>query len=92
MSNEHSIHLRLLRILIQALLASAILFYDYLLTFSMEVERFWSRARSACPSLVSCGFVLNRYLSLFGNIPVLIEFYATRNHEVSRRAVSYLFL
>ena len=52
---------------------SALLYYDYFLTFDMEVERFWGRP----PSLISCGFFLNRYLSILGHIPVTLEFFGT---------------
>ncbi|KAI0647196.1 hypothetical protein C8Q79DRAFT_1009322 [Trametes meyenii] len=54
-----------------AVASVAMLYYDYCLTFSMEVERFW---RSARLSPVSILFVLNRYLGLLGPVPVLVEY------------------
>lgn len=57
----------------------AILYYDYALTLSTEVERFWRRPWS----LVSFGFYLNRYLSLLGHIPVMYEFYGSMAQSVS---------
>ncbi|KAH9916252.1 uncharacterized protein BXZ73DRAFT_105882 [Epithele typhae] len=51
----------------------AILYYDYFLTFSLEVERFWSRRFT----LVSFAFFLNRYVLLLGHIPVIFEFFGT---------------
>ncbi|KAI0673081.1 hypothetical protein C8Q78DRAFT_1068538 [Trametes maxima] len=55
-----------------AVASIAVLYYDYCLTFSMEIERFWQSARL---SLVSSLFVLNRYLGLLGPIPVLVEYF-----------------
>ena len=48
------------------------LYYDYSLTLSTEVEHFWKRARI---SLVSVLFVVNRYLGLLGSIPVALEYF-----------------
>ncbi|KAG6871731.1 hypothetical protein C0993_002817, partial [Termitomyces sp. T159_Od127] len=47
-----------------------ILYYDYALTLSTEVERFWS---SESFSWGSAFFYLNRYLALFGYIPILAQ-------------------
>ena len=58
---------------------SAILFYDYALTFWMEVERFWARGR---PTVISSCFFLNRYLALLGHVPVMVEFYASHDQSV----------
>ncbi|KAJ8496900.1 hypothetical protein ONZ45_g12269 [Pleurotus djamor] len=49
----------------------AILFYDFLLTIGMEVERFWSRPQR---SLASVLFYLNRYAVLVGYIVYLVVF------------------
>ena len=48
----------------------AILFYDYLLTFSAEVSYIWPQPLSLNTSL----FYLNRYISFVGNIatPILL--------------------
>ena len=48
------------------------LYYDYSLTLSTEIEHFWKRARI---SLVSVLFVVNRYLGLLGSIPVALEYF-----------------
>jgi hypothetical protein len=48
-----------------------ILYYEYALTFSMEVERFWAQRFS----WASFFFYLNRYLSLLGHIPVTMEYF-----------------
>ncbi|EMD38373.1 hypothetical protein CERSUDRAFT_64629 [Gelatoporia subvermispora B] len=50
----------------------AVLYYDYFTTFSMEVERFWKQSPFSCISIL---FVINRYLSLIGPIPVTIEYF-----------------
>lgn len=43
----------------------------------MEVERFWCRRLS----LYSLGFFLNRYLSLVGHIPIMMEFFSSSLSE-----------
>jgi hypothetical protein len=58
-----------------------ILYYDYLLTFSMEVERFWSLRTFTCASFF---FFLNRYISVIGHIPVAIEFFWTTPNTLVR--------
>ncbi|KAI0752176.1 hypothetical protein C8Q74DRAFT_1222531 [Fomes fomentarius] len=51
--------------------AFCILYYDWVLTLSAEVDRFWKRRLS----WVSFGYYLNRGLALLGHIPVIYEFY-----------------
>ncbi|KAH9856355.1 hypothetical protein C2E23DRAFT_882429 [Lenzites betulinus] len=51
--------------------AFALLFYDFVLTFQEEVERYWTGSFS----LASFLFFLNRYLSLLGHIPVIFAFF-----------------
>ncbi|KAL0573062.1 hypothetical protein V5O48_008903 [Marasmius crinis-equi] len=51
------------------LISFTILYYDYVLTFDMEVERFWLRPGWS-PSAIL--FYLNRYLTLLGNVPNLL--------------------
>ena len=50
----------------------AILLYDYCLTFAAEVERCWSAHRL---NWALGFFYLNRYLTLFGHVPIMIEFF-----------------
>ncbi|PIL24118.1 hypothetical protein GSI_13870 [Ganoderma sinense ZZ0214-1] len=52
----------------------AILFYDYTLTFSTEVECFW---KSTHISFFSVLFVLNRYFGLLGAIPTIFEYFGS---------------
>ena len=47
----------------------AILYYDYLLTFGDEVRFFWRRR----PGSVTILFFVNRYLSIVGNVPVILQ-------------------
>ncbi|KAF8063379.1 hypothetical protein FPV67DRAFT_240302 [Lyophyllum atratum] len=49
-----------------------ILYYDYTITLPAEVERFWS---SRTLSWGSGFFYANRYLSLFGHVPVMIQYW-----------------
>lgn len=60
------------------------LYYDYSLTISREIEHFWKGARL---SFASALFVLNRYLGLLGPIPIFFEYFG---HHVS--PVSHLSL
>lgn len=57
-----------------ALISFAILYYDYLLTLSMEVDYFWKQQRWF--SWTSLLFILNRYMAVFGVIPIAMEFFA----------------
>ncbi|KAL5498712.1 hypothetical protein ACEPAH_2067 [Sanghuangporus vaninii] len=53
-----------------SLIAFAILYYDYLLTFEEEVRFFWRRRKANSVTIL---FFLNRYLSIFGVIPVILQ-------------------
>jgi len=48
-----------------------ILLYDYCLTFDTEVERCWGARLNWALAL----FYLNRYLVLFGHVPVMMELF-----------------
>ncbi|KAF9058425.1 hypothetical protein BDP27DRAFT_1153872, partial [Rhodocollybia butyracea] len=61
-----------------------ILFYDYFLTLDLEVECFWGWSAKGFATLL---FYINRYLSLLGNIPIIIfSFWPERvlHHNVSK--------
>ncbi|OSX58651.1 hypothetical protein POSPLADRAFT_1049384 [Postia placenta MAD-698-R-SB12] len=60
---------------------AAILYYDYLLTFSMEVDYFWKQQRWF--SWTSLLFILNRYMAVFGVIPIAMEFFADISSDVA---------
>ncbi|KAL5514378.1 hypothetical protein ACEPAG_2466 [Sanghuangporus baumii] len=53
-----------------SLIAFAILYYDYLLTFGDEVRFFWRRRKANSVTIL---FFLNRYLSILGIIPVVLQ-------------------
>lgn len=59
----------------------ALLFYDYCLTLGTEIEYFWKRARV---SAVSTLFVLNRYLTLLGQMPIIVEYFVLLPPLVSK--------
>jgi len=52
------------------LVGFVVLFYDYALTFRMEVSGYWSPLQHDWGTVI---FLLNRYVSLFGNIPDILE-------------------
>ncbi|KAK7046529.1 hypothetical protein R3P38DRAFT_3346202 [Favolaschia claudopus] len=52
-------------------LAFTVFYYDYLLTFGTEVSRYWGTRLTWASFL----FYLNRYVSLFGTIPVILQFF-----------------
>ncbi|KAG6906223.1 hypothetical protein DXG01_015133 [Tephrocybe rancida] len=54
------------------LVSFTILYYDYALTLPAEIDRFWS---TRTISWVSGFYYLNRYLTLFGHIPVVVQNY-----------------
>ncbi|TBU50929.1 hypothetical protein BD309DRAFT_1013863 [Dichomitus squalens] len=56
-----------------------VLFYDYSLTIAREIEYFWKRARFSLAALL---FVINRYLSLFGNIVVVLEYFMYHSPQI----------
>ncbi|KAK6992641.1 hypothetical protein R3P38DRAFT_2802204 [Favolaschia claudopus] len=51
--------------------STAVFYYDYLLTFGTEVSRYWGTRLTWASFL----FYLNRYVSLFGTIPVILQFF-----------------
>ncbi|KAJ6527158.1 hypothetical protein B0H19DRAFT_1385540 [Mycena capillaripes] len=53
---------------------AALLFYDYFLTFEWEVSRYWARPNLSWATIF---FFLNRYGTLLGNIPVVIQYFWT---------------
>ncbi len=48
-----------------------ILYYDYILTFSCEVEVFWPHENRV--GWVSSLYFLNRYVAIFGYFPIVLE-------------------
>ena len=67
---------------------AAILVYDYCLTFLTEVETCWSVGK------LNWGlglFYLNRYLTLFGYVPVMLQFFWSTSNP-NKTEVSILLL
>src|ERR1700761_6381707 len=79
---------RLSVILIRSLVA--ILYYDYALTFSREVEHFWPNPyyRTVRTGWVSFVFLLNRYFAILGHIPIVIGLIPSKSCEVGYRFFS----
>ena len=69
--------------------SSAILYYDYLLTFGEEVRFFWGRKRT---NSVTVLFFLNRYVSILGNVPVILQSFRSWDDDVSSFTLSPSFL
>ncbi|KAI8992825.1 hypothetical protein BD414DRAFT_567523 [Trametes punicea] len=61
-------------------IAFGILWYDFVLTIPLEVERYWTVGRS-WPSIF---YFLNRYMSVLSHIPLVIEFFAVLPERVRR--------
>ncbi|KAJ7429732.1 hypothetical protein B0H11DRAFT_1629598, partial [Mycena galericulata] len=51
----------------------ALLFYNYFLTFEWEISRYWG-SKITWPTVL---FFLNRYGTLLGNIPAVIQAFWT---------------
>jgi len=73
-----------------SLISFTILVHDYCLTFVAEVETFW---RVGQLNWASGFFYLNRYLTLFGHVPVMLEYFWTTSepnkYEICRRLQSF---
>ncbi|KAF8491340.1 hypothetical protein F5888DRAFT_1909595 [Russula emetica] len=54
-----------------SLIPTVILYYDYILTFSREVEFFWPHENRV--GWVSSLYFLNRYVAIFGHIPIVLR-------------------
>ncbi|KAA1473149.1 hypothetical protein DENSPDRAFT_839588 [Dentipellis sp. KUC8613] len=50
--------------------AFVVLYYDYLLTLSMEQERYWTKKSLNWPG---CLFFTNRYIAVIGHLPVMYQ-------------------
>ncbi|KAJ7121576.1 hypothetical protein C8R44DRAFT_786490 [Mycena epipterygia] len=65
------------------LISFTLLFYDYFLTLDWEVARYWGSTFTA-PNVL---FFLNRYGTLFGTIPVVIQNFWTIESTPSKLAI-----
>ncbi|KAJ7885545.1 hypothetical protein B0H14DRAFT_2699239 [Mycena olivaceomarginata] len=66
-----------------------LLFYDYFLTFEWEVSRYWARPNLSWATIF---FFFNRYGTLLGNIPVVIQNFWTTPSTPEKSAVVMLIL
>ena len=55
------------------MIEAVLLYYDYLLTLSNEVDRLWHRRPHSWASIV---FFANRYIALLGHVPFVYSVYA----------------
>ncbi|OCH91666.1 hypothetical protein OBBRIDRAFT_774740 [Obba rivulosa] len=69
-----------------ALVSFTILYFDYFIVFSTEVERFW---KGFTLSWASALFVANRYLSLVASIPILLEYFGDPPEPRCRQLQSF---
>ena len=53
-----------------SIIGAAVLTYEYFLTLSIEIERFWSAKRLTWAIFF---FFFNRYFTLLGHIPLMVE-------------------
>lgn len=58
---------------------SALLYYDYALTVTGEITHFWWYGST---SIVSILFFLNRYFTMFGQIPIALDLFGDIPEEV----------
>lgn len=63
---------------------AVLLYYDYFLTLDDEVTYFWGRRFNSVTTL----FFLNRYLSLFINIPIIVHNFGHLSSKVRLRVTS----
>ena len=67
----------------------ALLYYEYIITFGTEASRIWSNSRFNAPTVI---FFLNRYVILFGHIPVVLEYFWTTSETKLKGEVSHVAL
>ncbi|TFK65507.1 hypothetical protein BDN72DRAFT_194885 [Pluteus cervinus] len=67
------------------LISFTILVQEYICTFDQEVERYWSGSSFSWASFF---FYLNRYVTLLGHIPVMLQFFWT-TQSPAKLLVSY---
>ncbi|KAJ7245657.1 hypothetical protein B0H12DRAFT_1127497 [Mycena haematopus] len=67
------------------IIGAALLFYDYLLTLDLEISRYWG-ARISWSTVL---FFVNRYGSLLGNVPVVIQRFWTTPSTPEKTRLEY---
>ncbi|KAF8466479.1 hypothetical protein DFH94DRAFT_780937 [Russula ochroleuca] len=66
-----------------SLIPLVILYYDYNLTFSSEVESFWPHRNRL--GFVSSVYFLNRYVAVFGHIPIVLKLLVLESFFINER-------
>ncbi|KAJ8073374.1 hypothetical protein PM082_011648 [Marasmius tenuissimus] len=56
------------------LVSFTLLYYEYIITFGAEVSRIWAHTSFNAPTVI---FYLNRYVAVFGHIPIVLEYFWT---------------
>ncbi|KAF7350147.1 hypothetical protein MVEN_01317100 [Mycena venus] len=67
------------------LVAFSLLFYEFFLTFNLEVSRYWGLAPTA-PNVL---FFLNRYGMLFGTVPIVFQYFWTTTNTPQKLASTH---
>ena len=62
------------------MLLSAIVFYDYMLTFGGEIELIWKGHRRSWPFVL---FIAVRYITIMGHFPAFAYSFLHLSHSVS---------
>ncbi|KAJ3810244.1 hypothetical protein F5876DRAFT_65792 [Lentinula aff. lateritia] len=68
-----------------------IVIYEYLITFDLEVERFWKRKTKGLGSVF---FYINRYFTLLGNIGIIVLFMSPElvvRHNIPSHPFGFIF-
>lgn len=58
---------------------SVVLYYDYFMTLDQEIKFFWNKKLN----VVNILFFVNRYLSIFGTVPVILQNFGPWSEKVS---------
>lgn len=61
--------------------STALLYYDYALTVTSEIEWYWSPPSPSAPFIL---FTVSRYFGLLGPIPVFLEYFGGLPEHVSQ--------
>lgn len=58
---------------------AVVFYYDYFITLDEEIQFFWHSK----PNFIDISFFVNRYLSIFGTIPVFFEIFIQGSQKAS---------
>ncbi|ESK87060.1 hypothetical protein Moror_11941 [Moniliophthora roreri MCA 2997] len=71
------------------LISFTLIYYEYFITLEIEVERYWAHWRTF--SLASTIFFLNRYVAVFGHVPVIVQYFWTKEPSPYKQVTCVLF-